>query len=29
VAGRPLDSFETVLNYANMTRTTTGLKVNA
>jgi hypothetical protein len=28
-AGRPLDSYETVLNYARTTRTSTGLEVNA
>jgi hypothetical protein len=28
-AGRPLDSYETILNYASTTRTTTGLRVNA
>jgi hypothetical protein len=28
-AGRPLDSYETILNYASTTRTTTGLKVNS
>jgi len=28
-AGRPLDSYETILNYARTTRTTTGLEVNA
>ncbi len=27
--GRPLDSYETILNYARTTRTTTGLTVNA
>lgn len=28
-AGRPLDSYETILNYLRSTKTTTGLKVNA
>jgi len=28
-AGRPLDSYETILNYTRTTRTTTGLEVNA
>ncbi len=28
-AGRPLDSYETILNYASTTRTSTGLRVNA
>ncbi len=28
-AGRPLDSYETVLNYIRTTKTTTGLKVKA
>lgn len=28
-AGRPLDSYETILNYASTTRTSTGLKVNS
>jgi hypothetical protein len=28
-AGRPLDSYETILNYARSTRTSSGLKVNA
>lgn len=28
-AGRPLDSYETILNYASTTRTTTGLTVSA
>ncbi len=28
-AGRPLDSYETILNYIRTTKTETGLKVNA
>ena len=28
-AGRPLDSYETILNYARTTRTSKGLEVNA
>jgi hypothetical protein len=28
-AGQPLDSYETILNYARTTRTSTGLQVNA
>lgn len=28
-AGKPLDSYETILNYARTTRTSTGLRVNA
>jgi len=28
-AGRPLDSYETILNYASTTRTATGLEVTA
>ncbi|MHB1599384.1 MAG: ISAzo13-like element transposase-related protein [Acidimicrobiales bacterium] len=28
-AGRPLDSYETILNHASTTRTSTGLSVNA
>jgi len=28
-AGRPLDSYETILNYARTTRTSTGLHIDA
>ena len=28
-AGRPLDSYETILNYARTTRTNTGLRIDA
>lgn len=28
-AGKPLDSYQTILNYAGTTRTKTGLQVNA